>query len=57
VKKVLQLALGIIAAVGGFCDHVNAGLGNVIGWALFVVILIVALAAIPLMLITQGGSS
>jgi Mn2+/Fe2+ NRAMP family transporter len=38
-------------------DHVNGVLGNVIGWAFFVVILIVALAAIPLMLITQGGSS
>jgi Mn2+/Fe2+ NRAMP family transporter len=38
-------------------DHVNGVLGNVIGWAFFVVIVVVSLAAIPLMLITQGGSS
>jgi manganese transport protein len=37
-------------------DHVNGVLGNVIGWAFFVVILVVSLAAIPLMIITQGGS-
>jgi manganese transport protein len=38
-------------------DHVNGVLGNVIGWVFFVVIVVVSLAAIPLMLITQGGSS
>ncbi|MEA2411933.1 MAG: hypothetical protein QOC77_2494, partial [Thermoleophilaceae bacterium] len=27
-----------------------------LGWLYFVIILVVALAAIPLMLITQGGS-
>jgi manganese transport protein len=37
-------------------DHVNGALGNVIGWGFFAVILVVSLAAIPLMLITQGGS-
>jgi manganese transport protein len=37
-------------------DHVNGVLGNVIGWGFFAVILVVSLAAIPLMLITQGGS-
>jgi manganese transport protein len=37
-------------------DHANGILGNVIGWLYFVIILVVALAAIPLMLITQGGS-
>jgi manganese transport protein len=38
-------------------DHVNGVLGNAIGWAFFAVIVVVSLAAIPLMLITQGGSS
>jgi manganese transport protein len=37
-------------------DHVNGIFGNVLGWLYFVIILVVALAAIPLMLITQGGS-
>jgi Mn2+/Fe2+ NRAMP family transporter len=37
-------------------DHVNGVLGNVIGWGFFAVILVVSLAAIPLMLVTQGGS-
>jgi manganese transport protein len=38
-------------------DHVNGIVGNVLGWLYFVIILVVSLAAIPLMLITQGGSS
>jgi Mn2+/Fe2+ NRAMP family transporter len=37
-------------------DHVNGVLGNVIGWGFFLVILVVSLAAIPLMIVTQGGS-
>jgi manganese transport protein len=37
-------------------EHVNGIVGNVLGWLYFVVILVVALAAIPLMLITQGGT-
>src|SRR5918911_894877 len=37
-------------------DHANGVLGNVLGWLYFVVILVVAVAAIPLMLITQQGS-
>ena len=38
-------------------DHVNGRFANVMGWLYFGIILVVALAAIPLMLITQGGSS
>jgi manganese transport protein len=37
-------------------EHANGLLGNVMGWLFFVVILVVAVAAIPLMIITQGGS-
>jgi Mn2+/Fe2+ NRAMP family transporter len=37
-------------------EHANGVLANVLGWLFFVVILVVSLAAIPLMLITQGGS-
>ncbi|HEY7891093.1 MAG TPA: divalent metal cation transporter [Solirubrobacteraceae bacterium] len=37
-------------------DHANGILGNVLGWLYFVIILGVSLAAIPLMLITNGGS-
>jgi Mn2+/Fe2+ NRAMP family transporter len=38
-------------------EHVNGILGNVLGWLYFVIILIVSLAAIPLMVITDGGAS
>jgi Mn2+/Fe2+ NRAMP family transporter len=38
-------------------EHVNGIVGNVLGWLYFGVILVVAVAAIPLMLITQQGSS
>jgi manganese transport protein len=37
-------------------EHANGILGNVLGWLYFVIILIVSVAAIPLMLITNGGS-
>jgi manganese transport protein len=37
-------------------EHANGILGNVLGWLYFVIILGVSLAAIPLMLITNGGS-
>ncbi len=36
-------------------DHVNGVIGNVLGWLYFVILLVVSLAAIPLLLITQGG--
>jgi manganese transport protein len=38
-------------------DHANGLLANVLGWLYFAIILVVALAAIPLMLITDGGAS
>jgi Mn2+/Fe2+ NRAMP family transporter len=38
-------------------EHTNGVLGNVLGWLYFGIILVVAVAAIPLMLITQQGSS
>jgi manganese transport protein len=38
-------------------EHVNGHLGDVLGWAYFVILLVVSLAAIPLMLITNGGAS
>jgi manganese transport protein len=37
--------------------HTNGLLANTLGWLYFAIILVVALAAIPLMLITQQGSS
>jgi manganese transport protein len=37
-------------------DHANGIVGNVLGWLYFGIILVVALAAVPLMLITQGGT-
>ena len=37
-------------------EHRNGLLGNVLGWLYFLIILVVAVAAVPLMLITQGGS-
>lgn len=37
-------------------EHANGILGNVLGWLYFVIILVVSVAAIPLMLITNGGS-
>jgi manganese transport protein len=36
-------------------DHVNGLLANVLGWLYFAILLVVSLAAIPLLLITQGG--
>lgn len=38
-------------------EHANGVLANTLGWLYFAIILIVALAAIPLMLITDGGAS
>jgi manganese transport protein len=38
-------------------EHVNGWFGNTLGWLYFLIILVVAVAAVPLMLITQGGSS
>ncbi len=35
--------------------HVNKKLGNVLGGLYFIVILAIAVAAIPLMLLTNGG--
>jgi Mn2+/Fe2+ NRAMP family transporter len=37
-------------------EHVNGIFGNLLGWVYFAIILVVAVAAVPLMLITQGGS-
>jgi Mn2+/Fe2+ NRAMP family transporter len=36
-------------------DHANGVLANVLGWLYFTVLLVVSLAAIPLLLITRGG--
>jgi Mn2+/Fe2+ NRAMP family transporter len=38
-------------------EHANGVLANSLGWLYFAIILFVALAAIPLMLITDGGAS
>jgi manganese transport protein len=38
-------------------DHANGIFANVLGWLYFAIILVVAAAAVPLMLITQQGSS
>jgi manganese transport protein len=38
-------------------DHANGVLANTLGWLYFAIIMLVALAAIPLMLITDGGAS
>jgi Mn2+/Fe2+ NRAMP family transporter len=37
-------------------DHANGVFGNALGWLYFAIILVVAVAAVPLLLITQGGS-
>jgi manganese transport protein len=37
-------------------EHANGILGDVLGWLYFAILLVVSLAAIPLMLITHGGS-
>jgi Mn2+/Fe2+ NRAMP family transporter len=37
-------------------EHANGIIGNVLGWLFFVILLVVSLAAIPLMIITQAGS-
>ncbi|HEX5852301.1 MAG TPA: Nramp family divalent metal transporter [Solirubrobacteraceae bacterium] len=37
--------------------HVNGVLPNTLGWLYFAILLVVALAAIPLMLVTDGGAS
>jgi Mn2+/Fe2+ NRAMP family transporter len=37
-------------------DHANGILANAVGWLYFVIILVVAIAAIPLLLVTDGGS-
>jgi manganese transport protein len=38
-------------------EHVNGGLSNTIGWSFYVVLVIAAIAAVPLYLITGGGQS
>jgi hypothetical protein len=38
-------------------EPANGVLANSLGWLYFAIILFVALAAIPLMLITDGGAS
>jgi manganese transport protein len=38
-------------------EHANGKLADTLGWLYFAIILVVALAAIPLMLITDGGAS
>jgi manganese transport protein len=38
-------------------EHANGVLANALGWLYFAIILLVSLAAIPLMLITDGGAS
>jgi Mn2+/Fe2+ NRAMP family transporter len=38
-------------------EYANGRVANFLGWLYFGIILVVALAAVPLMLITQGGSS
>jgi Mn2+/Fe2+ NRAMP family transporter len=38
-------------------SHTNGLFANVLGWLYFAIILVVAVAAVPLMLITQQGSS
>jgi Mn2+/Fe2+ NRAMP family transporter len=38
-------------------DHVNGLISNVAGWLYFVVLIIISVAAIPLMIITHGGAS
>lgn len=37
-------------------DHVNGVIGNTLGWLYFAIILVVSVAAIPLILITDGGA-
>jgi manganese transport protein len=37
-------------------EHANGVLGNVLGWLYFAIILLVSIAAIPLMIITDGGA-
>ena len=37
-------------------DHANGPLANTVGWLYFAIILVVSVAAIPLMLITDGGA-
>jgi hypothetical protein len=37
-------------------DHANGILANVLGWLYFVIILVVSVAAIPLLLVTDGGA-
>jgi manganese transport protein len=37
-------------------EHANGIVGNVLGWLYFVILLVVSLAAIPLMIITEGGA-
>ena len=37
-------------------EHRNGRLANALGWTYFVIILVIAVSAIPLMLITNGGT-
>jgi manganese transport protein len=37
-------------------DHANGILANTVGWLYFVIILVVSVAAIPLLLVTDGGA-
>ena len=37
-------------------EHRNGRFANALGWTYFVIILVIAVSAIPLMLITNGGT-
>jgi len=37
-------------------DHANGMLGNALGWLYLAILVVVSVAAIPLLLITDGGS-
>jgi hypothetical protein len=58
MKKLLGLALGIIASLGGFVDTgdlVFGKLAKMLGWGYFAIICIVSAAAMPLMILTGRG--
>jgi len=38
-------------------EHRNGLLANVLGWTYFVVILVAAIAAVPLFILTSGGQT
>lgn len=56
VLPLTYLPLLLLAADGHFMQtHKNGVLANSLGWAYFVVILVAALAAVPLFILTSGG--